>query len=143
MVARGHSADGPFRDNLGRVTDMDRAVLDADINREVIPHTCGACGRLFNKGWGFGFKAASAVGGDAQALPNDIVKCMFCAVRHAPMLRRSLKVAVVVGTVLNLLHQGDTLFSGAWQNALYWKIPLTYCVPFMVATFGALANIRR
>ena len=123
---------------------MDRAVLNADINGEVITHACDECGRLFNKGWGFGFKTASAVGGgEAQALANDVVKCIFCAVRHAPMLRRSLKVAVVVGTVLTLLNQGDTLILGAWQNALYWKIPLTYCVPFMVATFGALTNIRK
>ena len=123
---------------------MDRALLDADVNREAIAHTCSECGRLLNKGWGFGFKAAAAVADrEAHALPNDIVKCIFCAVHHAPMLRRSFKVAVVVGTVLTLLNQGDTLFSGAWQNALYWKIPLTYCVPFMVATFGALTNIRR
>ena len=26
---------------------------------------------------------------------------------------------------------------------LWWKIPLTYCVPFCVATYGALANARR
>ncbi|PKB79639.1 MAG: hypothetical protein BZY88_12415 [SAR202 cluster bacterium Io17-Chloro-G9] len=59
------------------------------------------------------------------------------------MLRRSLKVAAVVGTLLTLLNQGDSIFSGAWPSALYWKIPLTYCVPFLVATFGALTNIRK
>ncbi len=59
------------------------------------------------------------------------------------MVRRSLLVATVVGTILTLLNQGDTLVSGEWRNDLYWKIPLTYCVPFLVATFGALTNIRR
>ena len=52
-------------------------------------------------------------------------------------------VAVVVGTILTFLNQGDTLISGEWNNALYWKIPLTYCVPFLVATYGALAAARR
>ena len=58
------------------------------------------------------------------------------------MLRRSLMVAVVVGTILTLLNQGDTILAGNWKTALYWKIPLTYCVPFCVATFGALTNSR-
>ena len=123
---------------------MERALPDADINGEALSHTCDECGRLLNKGWGFGFKAVSAEADrDAQSQTSDIEKCFSCAIRHLPMIRRSLKVAVVVGTVLTLLNQGDTLFSGAWPNALYWKIPLTYCVPFLVATFGALTNIRR
>ena len=49
---------------------------------------------------------------------------------------------MVVGTVLTLLNQGDTLLSGSWNNTLYWKIPLTYSVPFIVATYGALSNSR-
>jgi hypothetical protein len=59
------------------------------------------------------------------------------------MLRRSAVVAIVVGTILTLLNQGDSMFSGDWSYALYWKIPLTYCVPFLVATYGALTAARR
>ena len=59
------------------------------------------------------------------------------------MLRRSLAAAVVVGTILTALNQGDNLLSGLWDAALYWKIPLTYCVPFIVATYGALTNSRQ
>ena len=122
---------------------MDRA-LDNDINAAALSHTCCECGRLVNKGWGFGFKAVSAEANhDAPAQPSDIVKCLSCAVRHMPLIRRSLIVAFVVGTVLSLLNHGDTFFSGAWPNALYWKIPVTYCVPFLVATIGALTNVRR
>jgi hypothetical protein len=51
-------------------------------------------------------------------------------------------VAAVVGTILTLLNHGDTILARGWENILYWKIPLTYCVPFFVATFGALANGR-
>lgn len=49
--------------------------------------------------------------------------------------RRSLAVAVVVGTILNLINQGDALLAGADLN--WWKIALTYVVPFCVATYGA------
>ena len=52
------------------------------------------------------------------------------------MLRRPPSSAWFVGTTLTLLNQENSLFSGVWSNALYWKIPLTYCVPFLVATYG-------
>ena len=122
---------------------MDRA-LDTDGQMDAHYQTCGECGRLLNKGSGFGFKAISAEAGrNPVAQSSEVVKCLRCAIRHIPMVTRSLKVAVVVGTALTLLNQGDTIFSGAWPNALYWKIPLTYCVPFLVATFGALTNVRK
>ncbi|MBM3926522.1 MAG: hypothetical protein FJ320_11190 [SAR202 cluster bacterium] len=58
------------------------------------------------------------------------------------MLRRSLIVCLIVGTILTLLNQGDVLLRGDWRNAFYWKIPLTYATPFVVATIGALLNSR-
>ena len=58
------------------------------------------------------------------------------------MLRRSLVASAVVGTVLTLLNQGDAIILGQMTVALAWKIPLTYCVPFLVATYGALSNSR-
>jgi hypothetical protein len=54
------------------------------------------------------------------------------------MLRRSGLIAVVVGTVLTAINQGDILLAGHWSPALAWKLPLTYAVPFIVATLGAL-----
>ena len=99
---------------------------------------CRNCGRGARAGLAFAFRPPGA---DASAA--GIVKCVRCAVRHRPMLRRSGMVALVVGTVLTLLNQGDALFSGGWNDALYWKIPLTYCVPFLVATYGALTSARR
>ena len=58
------------------------------------------------------------------------------------MLRRSLIASAVVGTALTALNQGDAIATGDLAGALAWKIPLTYCVPFLVATYGALANSR-
>ncbi|PKB64514.1 MAG: hypothetical protein BZY80_02555 [SAR202 cluster bacterium Io17-Chloro-G2] len=72
-----------------------------------------------------------------------MIKCISCALRHGPMVKRSCIAAAVVGTVLTLLNQGDILIAGHWNNAMFWKIPLTYCVPFLVATYGALTSSRR
>ena len=74
---------------------------------------------------------------------TETLRCWLCALRNPAMLRRSFYTAVVVGVGLTLLNQGDTIFSGAWPNALYWKVPLTFGVPFCVATWGALSNARR
>jgi len=51
--------------------------------------------------------------------------------------RRSFYVALIVGTVLNLINQGDVLFGLASINWL--KLILTYCVPYAVCTYGAVS----
>jgi hypothetical protein len=47
-----------------------------------------------------------------------------------------------VGSVLVAINQGDALVAGRWDIALIWKVLLTYLVPFVVGTWGALINIR-
>jgi len=103
-------------------------------------YACERCGRSSPQRWMFAFKRAAPANAKEG---NEIVKCLFDALRHRPMVRRSLTVALVVGSLLTLLNQGNILLGGNWNNDLYWKIPLTYCVPFCVATFGALSNARR
>ncbi len=54
--------------------------------------------------------------------------------------KRSLATTLIVGSVLNLINQGDALLLGGTIN--WWKIFVTYCVPFCVATFGAYSALR-
>jgi hypothetical protein len=51
--------------------------------------------------------------------------------------KRSLIVALIVGTILNLINQGDVLFGGGRFNV--WKLILTFAVPYAVATYGAVS----
>ena len=51
--------------------------------------------------------------------------------------RRSLWVALIVGTILNLINQGDIFLSG--QRPDFTKLLLTYLVPYMVSTYGAVS----
>ena len=51
---------------------------------------------------------------------------------------RSLGVALVVGTVLNLINQGDAIL--AMERVSWLKIVLTYCVPYAVCTYGAVSS---
>lgn len=56
--------------------------------------------------------------------------------------RRSFYVTLVVGTVLNLINQGDALLGVAPINWL--KLALTYFVPYAVCTYGAVsAHVKR
>ena len=51
--------------------------------------------------------------------------------------RRGLKVALLVGSILNIINQGDSLFKGIGID--WFKIALTYLVPYCVATYGAVS----
>ena len=55
-------------------------------------------------------------------------------------VRRSLMVAVIIGTVLNAINQGPEIFTGHWP--VWWKLVLTYFVPFAVASYGSFAAFR-
>ena len=105
---------------------------------------CGRCGKSVRQGWKFAFRVTPPSNNPGvREVAAEALKCAGCAIRHFPMLRRSLTVAVLVGTILTALNQGDVIFAGDGGSALYWKVPLTYCVPFCVATYGALAASRR
>ena len=59
-----------------------------------------------------------------------------CAVSDG-VPRQALIVALVVGTVLNLVNQGDALLAG---GPIDWiKLLLTFAVPYCVSTYGAVS----
>ena len=94
--------------------------------------------------------AAPAMSGQAHASPLRTVFARYVA-RMNPgeaarltfgwrSVRRSLLVALVVGTALNLINQGPEMLSGEWP--VLWKLVLTYLVPFLVASYGSYAAFR-
>ena len=63
-----------------------------------------------------------------------ILKCLA-----PPLLNRSIRVALVVGTLLTAINQGDVILAG--ESPVLWKVALTFLVPFMVASFGAYSAL--
>ena len=55
------------------------------------------------------------------------------------IVKRSLIVAVIVGTILNLINQGDAMVDPSKFELV--KCLLTYLVPFCVSTFGAVTAL--
>ena len=91
-----------------------------------LPQSCFRCGASLKRG----FRMAGEL------------RCLRCTLLRPSLLRRSLYTGLVVGTILTAINQGNILLNGHFPASLYWKIPLTYCVPFCVATWGALINSR-
>lgn len=90
--------------------------------------------------------AASASGHSRAPIDDQSVGCkvfqaMITQLWHYTVSdgvpKRSLLVALVIGTILNLINQGDALVTGAALNTS--KLLLTYLVPYCVSTYGAVS----
>lgn len=64
-----------------------------------------------------------------------IDRTAFSQCLDTPVLKRSLVISIIVGTILIAINQGDAILAG--EMPVIWKIVLTYIVPFCVATYGA------
>jgi methyl-accepting chemotaxis protein len=74
------------------------------------------------------------------AMTTDAAPSPLSRALSWPYARRSLIVALIVGTLLNAINQGDAFVNGGRVNWL--KVALTHCVPFLVATYGAWSALR-
>jgi len=62
-------------------------------------------------------------------------------VSQGNIVRAAIRIALVVGTILNLINQGDRLFS---DLPLSWfHVGLNYLVPYCVASYSAAMNEMR
>lgn len=56
------------------------------------------------------------------------------------MVIRALIIAVIVGTLLNLINQWSAILT--FENINYLTMGLTYCVPFCVSLFSSWLSER-
>ncbi len=125
------------------------------------PAACGRCQRPL-RGWACELRTAA----------GTVTRCLRCALRHRPLVTRSAVISIIVGTALTAINHwrdcgtreplarktvgaglrpaptkaphmgGNIIARGDATLALAWKVPLTYAVPYCVATTGALLNAR-
>jgi hypothetical protein len=62
--------------------------------------------------------------------------------REPEHLRRTVKIALVVGTLLTAINQLDVILRGDATTITWVKCGLNYCVPFVVSNLGLLAGKR-
>lgn len=58
-----------------------------------------------------------------------------------PIVLAALRLALVVGTVLNLINQGGRVVDG--QPLSWFHVVLNYLVPYCVSTYSAARNELR
>ena len=81
---------------------------------------------------------------DASSMPQHRESSLQHWVEIAtskPVVTRSARVSLIVGTILIAINQGNLILAGSLSPDLYWKVPLTYCVPFVVSTYAAVDAI--
>ncbi len=70
--------------------------------------------------------------------PPFVHRALLAALFDREIVFTSIRVALVVGTVLGLINYGDRVFLRHDMHGLDWvKLAVTYCVPYCVATYGA------
>lgn len=62
--------------------------------------------------------------------------------KRPEVLRRSVKVGLLVGTILGALNYGDMIVTGTMATGDWLKMALTYLVPFSVSTHASVTAIR-
>ena len=64
-------------------------------------------------------------------------------IRDPQVAGLALRVALVVGTILNLINHFDLLFGAPLTPGTLVKVGLTYLVPYCVSTHGQVFGRRR
>lgn len=65
---------------------------------------------------------------------------LYCQIATSQsVVSRALKVAFIVGSILNLINQGETVVNLDFANINVVKFFLTYAVPYSVTTYTAVA----
>ena len=57
---------------------------------------------------------------------------------RADVVKRSFKVASIVGTILALINYWDRLLPYSLDFDAWVKIAMTYCVPYCVSTYASV-----
>jgi len=84
--------------------------------------------------------------GDSQParteVPERPLRSWLSTACDPVVVRRSARVALVVGTLLVAINYSDRALAGALGSGDWAKMLLTYCVPYGVATYATVQAIR-
>jgi hypothetical protein len=64
-------------------------------------------------------------------------------VRYRPHLRKTILIALIVGTIIFSINQLDIVLRHRATLGTYVKSAVTYLVPFCVSNYGILVATRR
>ncbi len=65
-------------------------------------------------------------------------KEIVAAVVKKSTIKDAVIVSAVVGSILNIVNQGDILFKLEFENLSALKLILTFIVPYLVSTYSSV-----
>ncbi|MBK7949187.1 MAG: nitrate/nitrite transporter NrtS [Deltaproteobacteria bacterium] len=78
-----------------------------------------------------------------NASPGRSAEGSWLATAGRPeIVRRSLRIAAVVGTTLVAINYTDRFLAGTLSSFDWIKMGLTYLVPYCVSTYAAVEAVR-
>ncbi len=69
------------------------------------------------------------------------MKRWLCAAARPDVVRRSVKVCLIVGTILVIINYADRALNGSLSVTDLVKMLLTYAVPYCVSTYVSVATL--
>jgi hypothetical protein len=87
-------------------------------------------------------KGKGSVGGPTTPTWTTVGEALMVVV-YRPHLRKTVTIALVVGTILFAINQLDVVLRGDATTAVWVKSAITYLVPFCVSNAGVLVATRR
>jgi hypothetical protein len=70
------------------------------------------------------------------------IRSAIAVVRNPRNLRRTIRIALIVGVVLTLINQGSVIFGGHSTAVTWVRTGLNFVVPFLVSNAGLLSARR-
>jgi len=58
-------------------------------------------------------------------------------------LRKTIRIGLIVGTILSLINQAQVIFAGNATTLTWVRVGLNYLVPFCVSSTGFLSATKR
>ena len=59
--------------------------------------------------------------------------------KQKEIIIKAIKIALIVGIILNIINQGDLILEARFEDINYFKLIFTFCVPFCVSMYTAIS----
>jgi hypothetical protein len=73
--------------------------------------------------------------------PSGLLQFLALWFQRATM-RRAVTVAMIVGPILTLINQYDAIASGSFDTKFFFKMGLTFLVPYSVSSYSSVMALR-
>ncbi|MBI3455253.1 MAG: hypothetical protein HY002_05645 [Candidatus Rokubacteria bacterium] len=66
---------------------------------------------------------------------------LWRSAQRPAVFRRCTRIALIIGTLLSLVNQGDAILGGRLDAIIGLRIAANFLIPFVVANMGAMSSL--